>query len=33
MRSYIEILNELEEAYGGTGSNEKPSGPDHKARR
>ena len=33
MRSYIEILNELEEAYGGTGSNEKQSGPDHKARR
>lgn len=33
MRSYLEILAELEEAYGGTGSNEKADGPDHKTRR
>lgn len=32
-RSYLEILEELEEAYGGTGRKEKKDGPDHKARR
>ncbi|MHC4380782.1 MAG: ribosome small subunit-dependent GTPase A [Planctomycetota bacterium] len=32
-RSYMELLEELEEAYGGTGRKEKKAGPDHKARR
>jgi len=32
-RSYLELLTELEEVYGGTGSNEPKSGPDHKTRR
>lgn len=32
-RSYRELLDELEEAYGGTGRKEKKEGPDHKARR
>ena len=32
-RSYLAILEELEEVYGGTGRNEEKEGPDHKARR
>lgn len=32
-RSYLELLAELEEVYGGTGSTEPKSGPDHKTRR
>jgi len=32
-RSYRELLDELEEVYGGTGSNEPKAGPDHKTRR
>jgi ribosome biogenesis GTPase / thiamine phosphate phosphatase len=32
-RSYMELLEELESVYGGTGRNEVKPGPDHKARR
>jgi ribosome biogenesis GTPase len=32
-RSYLELLEELEGTYGGTGSNEPKDGPDHKTRR
>jgi ribosome biogenesis GTPase len=32
-RSYLELLEELESVYGGTGRNEVKDGPDHKARR
>ena len=32
-RSYLAILEELEEVYGGTGRNEEKEGPNHKARR
>ncbi len=32
-RSYLELLEELEGVYGGTGRQEPKSGPDHKARR
>ena len=31
--SYLELLEELESVYGGTGRNEVKDGPDHKARR
>jgi len=32
-RSYLELLEELESVYGGTGRNEEKPGPDYKARR